>query len=55
MRADWKVEVKDGRVLEGDFWCLDKQGNIVMNNTQQLSDRYGGGAHTAQAPVFAAP
>lgn len=36
-----QVEVKDGRVLEGDFYCLDKQGNIVINNTQQLSGRCG--------------
>lgn len=27
-----KVTVADGRVLVGDFICLDKQGNIILNN-----------------------
>lgn len=35
-----QVRVKDGRLLEGDFHCLDKLGNIILNNTDQLSDRW---------------
>ncbi|KAF6256063.1 hypothetical protein COO60DRAFT_147854 [Scenedesmus sp. NREL 46B-D3] len=27
-----KVLLKSGRVLEGDLACLDKQGNIILNN-----------------------
>ena len=34
-----QVGVKDGRVLEGDFHCLDKLGNIILNNTNQLEQR----------------
>jgi hypothetical protein len=34
-----QVGVKDGRVLEGDFHCLDKLGNIILNNTNQLEHR----------------
>lgn len=34
-----QIRVKDGRVLEGDFHCLDKLGNIILNNTNQLADR----------------
>jgi len=33
--------VKDGRVLEGDFHCLDKLGNIILNNTNQLEHSGG--------------
>lgn len=34
-----QIGVKDGRVLEGDFHCLDKLGNIILNNTNQLEYR----------------
>ena len=34
-----QVGVKDGRMLEGDFHCLDKLGNIILNNTNQLEQR----------------
>lgn len=27
-----QVEVVDGRVLEGDFSCLDTRGNLVLSN-----------------------
>ena len=30
-----QVQVKDGRVLVGDFTCLDKQGNIILVNTYE--------------------
>lgn len=30
-----KVVVKDGRVLIGDFLCIDKQGNLILGNTYQ--------------------
>lgn len=47
-----KVRVKDGRVLEGDFHCLDKLGNIILNNTNQLSDSAGGGKEQHMGPVL---
>ena len=28
-----QIRVKDGRVLVGEFCCLDKQGNIILQNT----------------------
>ncbi|GMH45589.1 hypothetical protein BSKO_13546 [Bryopsis sp. KO-2023] len=27
-----KVNIKDGRVLVGQFHCLDKQGNLILSN-----------------------
>ena len=27
------MQVKDGRVLVGEFSCIDKQGNIILSNT----------------------
>ena len=27
------MTLKDGRVLMGDFQCLDKQGNLILGNT----------------------
>jgi len=33
-----QIRVKDGRVLAGDFTCLDKQGNIILTNTYELMD-----------------
>ena len=30
-----QVQVKDGRVLVGDFTCIDKQGNIILVNTYE--------------------
>eukprot|EP00388_Colpodella_angusta_P034578 GDKK01033097.1.p1 GENE.GDKK01033097.1~~GDKK01033097.1.p1 ORF type:complete len:120 (-),score=10.76 GDKK01033097.1:34-369(-) len=30
-----KVVVNDGRVLVGDFLCIDKQGNLILGNTYQ--------------------
>ncbi|GLC74780.1 hypothetical protein PLESTF_001555500 [Pleodorina starrii] len=29
----FRVTLISGRVLEGDFTCLDKQGNIILTNT----------------------
>ena len=34
-----KVVVKDGRVLTGDFLCIDKQGNLILGNTYQQVTR----------------
>lgn len=34
----FKVVVKDGRVLVGDFLCIDKQGNLILGNTYQQVD-----------------
>lgn len=28
-----QVNIKDGRVLIGNFHCLDKQGNLILVNT----------------------
>lgn len=28
-----KIHIIDGRVMVGDFICLDKQGNIILYNT----------------------
>ncbi len=30
-----RVQVADGRVLLGDFACLDKQGNIILHQTAE--------------------
>lgn len=30
-----QIQVKDGRVLVGDFTCLDKEGNIILTNTYE--------------------
>lgn len=32
-----QVTVADGRVIEGSFSCLDKQGNLVLSAASQLS------------------
>merc|ERR1712130_337909 len=32
-----QVAVPDGRVLTGRFSCLDKQGNLVLSGTTQVS------------------
>ncbi|GIL47399.1 hypothetical protein Vafri_4227 [Volvox africanus] len=29
----FRVTLISGRVLEGDFTCLDRQGNIILSNT----------------------
>ncbi|EFJ50931.1 hypothetical protein VOLCADRAFT_116657 [Volvox carteri f. nagariensis] len=29
----FRVTLVSGRVLEGDFTCLDRQGNIILSNT----------------------
>lgn len=34
-----QVVVKDGRVLIGDFLCIDKQGNLILGNTYQQVTR----------------
>lgn len=31
--------MKDGRVLTGDFLCIDKQGNLILGNTYQQATR----------------
>ncbi|KAL4426797.1 hypothetical protein ABPG77_006583 [Micractinium sp. CCAP 211/92] len=31
-----KIRVKDGRVLVGDFTCVDRQGNIILTNTYEV-------------------
>lgn len=31
----FKVVVKDGRVLIGEFLCIDKQANLILGNTYQ--------------------
>lgn len=33
-----RVEVIDGRILEGDFSCLDTRGNMVLSNAHQICD-----------------
>lgn len=30
-----QIRVKDGRLLVGEFTCLDKQGNIILTNTYE--------------------
>ncbi|KAK3246455.1 hypothetical protein CYMTET_44007 [Cymbomonas tetramitiformis] len=30
-----KVEVTDGRIMVGNFHCLDKQGNLLLQNTTE--------------------
>ena len=36
-----QVHVKDGRVLVGDFNCLDKQGNMILTNTYEVMQLNG--------------
>ena len=36
-----QITVLDGRVLVGDFICLDKQGNIILYNTVERLMRDG--------------
>lgn len=31
-----RVELTDGRVIVGHFSCLDKQGNVLLNNASEL-------------------
>eukprot|EP00877_Chromochloris_zofingiensis_P000826 jgi/Chrzof1/10744/Cz05g10240.t1 len=33
-----KVTLTGGRVLVGDFACLDKQGNLILSNTNEFID-----------------
>ncbi len=35
-----QVVVKDGRVLIGEFLCIDKQANLILGNTYQQVQRY---------------
>ena len=35
-----QVVVKDGRVLIGEFLCIDKQANLILGNTYQHVQRY---------------
>lgn len=28
-----KAVLKDGRVLTGDFHCMDREGNVILSNT----------------------
>ncbi len=30
-----QIRVQDGRLLVGEFTCLDKQGNIILTNTYE--------------------
>ncbi|GFR43601.1 hypothetical protein Agub_g4698, partial [Astrephomene gubernaculifera] len=38
----FRVTMVSGRVLEGDFTCLDKQGNIVLSNTYEQATTASG-------------
>lgn len=29
--------MEDGRIIEGSFCCLDKQGNLVLTGASQIS------------------
>lgn len=31
-----QVLIEDGRIIDGNFGCLDKQGNLVLNDASQL-------------------
>lgn len=31
--ASFQVSLKDGRIIIGDFMCLDKHGNLILGNT----------------------
>jgi small nuclear ribonucleoprotein (snRNP)-like protein len=33
--ACFQIQVKDGRVLVGEFVCLDKQGNIILDQAHE--------------------
>mmetsp|Transcript_18624 Transcript_18624/g.56228 ORF Transcript_18624/g.56228 Transcript_18624/m.56228 type:complete len:170 (-) Transcript_18624:883-1392(-) len=37
----FRVEVVDGRVLEGDFSCLDTMGNLILSHACQTADSSG--------------
>lgn len=39
-----KVQVEDGRLFEGKFHCLDKQGNIILYDTVEFRNVGGSGA-----------
>ena len=30
-----RVLVRDGRLLQGDFVCLDREGNIILDSTKE--------------------
>lgn len=34
----FRVGVVDGRILEGDFSCLDTRGNLILSNARQLNN-----------------
>ena len=40
-----QVKLKDGRVVVGEFHCLDSAGNLLLHNSVERS---GGGASGAQ-------
>lgn len=47
-----RVRVPGGRIIEGDFQCLDPQGNLILGNAyEQLPT---GAAETTTAPAAAA-
>ena len=35
----FRVEVSDGRVVEGTFVCTDSSRNIVLSNCEEFYDR----------------
>jgi small nuclear ribonucleoprotein (snRNP)-like protein len=51
-----RVKVPDGRLIEGDFQCLDPQGNLILGNAyEQLQAAEGGSPAPAATAAAAAP
>lgn len=51
----FRVVVKGGRIIEGDFQCLDKQGNLVLGNAVELLTGAASGQSSRQLGMVLIP
>jgi small nuclear ribonucleoprotein (snRNP)-like protein len=49
-----RVKVPDGRLIEGDFQCLDPQGNLILGNAYEQLQAAAEGGSAPPAPAVAA-
>ena len=48
-----QVTLPDGRVVTGDFQCLDKQGNLILGNAHELIHHHSSSASGGDAAASA--
>mmetsp|Transcript_11492 Transcript_11492/g.20355 ORF Transcript_11492/g.20355 Transcript_11492/m.20355 type:complete len:106 (-) Transcript_11492:522-839(-) len=52
LHRTFKVTLDDGRVFEGEFQCLDKQGNLILG---RAVERMGGTSEDRQVGMVLVP